>query len=305
MSTACPTLWCDPARLVALDSSLTPEIAVSILRGLQAAVVDYLGYDPTPVTTTEYLSGYGTDTAVLRQPASSVLEVRQDWYGHAGTTPEGFQGLPAATATSAVTNGVVTGVTLVSGSSGYTQIPNVIFVGGGGADAAATATVVNGVVTSITLTAGGENYAAAPQVAIDSPCGVSTVLTLGQDYFFQPPNLLRRIRTVWDFRWQVAPDRLAYTLEPARGCIRVTYTVGPCVPPDIVEAMYAEAGARWKFQQNLGLGYKGNRSLGDVSFSITPFQRQTGSNGPGVTPFLTDQLANALFRRKRRVIAMG
>lgn len=68
-----------------------------------------------------------------------------------------------ATATATISGGVVTGVTITSGGSGYTLPPDIFFDSG---DATATATVTGGVLTGITVTSGGSGYIDAPGVII-------------------------------------------------------------------------------------------------------------------------------------------
>ncbi|VVB96180.1 Laccase [uncultured archaeon] len=68
-----------------------------------------------------------------------------------------------ATASATVVNGVVTGLTLINGGSGYTSVPTVSITGGAGTGAFATATVA-GAVTAITVTNGGSGYTSAPAV---------------------------------------------------------------------------------------------------------------------------------------------
>ncbi len=67
----------------------------------------------------------------------------------------------------------ITGLTLVSGGSGYTFAPTVSFLGGNGTGAAATAAISNGVVVSLTLTSGGSGYTFPPTVVL-SGGGVPT-----------------------------------------------------------------------------------------------------------------------------------
>lgn len=67
-----------------------------------------------------------------------------------------------ASITPIVSNGVITGFTIVSGGSGYTSAPTITFIGGGGTGATATVTVSGGVVTAVTVTSGGSGYTAAP-----------------------------------------------------------------------------------------------------------------------------------------------
>lgn len=70
-----------------------------------------------------------------------------------------------ATATSALSGGGVSSVTVTSTGRGYTSAPAVVFDGGGGTGASATATIdSNGYVTGISVTAAGTGYTSAPTV---------------------------------------------------------------------------------------------------------------------------------------------
>lgn len=85
-----------------------------------------------------------------------------------------------ATAQATVTSGVVTGLQLLSGGSGYTSAPNVYFTGTG-TSAEAVATVAGGVVTSLTLTCGGSGFTTAPLVTIGSDKEVKMVPAIPHD----------------------------------------------------------------------------------------------------------------------------
>jgi hypothetical protein len=63
----------------------------------------------------------------------------------------------------------VTSVAVAVGGTGYTEVPGVVFTGGGGGSAQATATVSGGSVTSIAVTNTGTAYTSAPTVSIDVP----------------------------------------------------------------------------------------------------------------------------------------
>lgn len=67
------------------------------------------------------------------------------------------------------TSGHISGVIVTEGGSGYTTVPGVQLIGGGGTGATAVATVVNGVVTAITLRNPGTGYSSAPTVKIALP----------------------------------------------------------------------------------------------------------------------------------------
>jgi len=74
-------------------------------------------------------------------------------------------------------SGIVSGITVTAGGSGYTN-PTVTLVGGtAGTPATATATVINGVITGITVDTVGSGYTAAPTVTITDPTGTSAVAT--------------------------------------------------------------------------------------------------------------------------------
>ncbi|MDO8507527.1 MAG: hypothetical protein Q7S53_03085 [bacterium] len=78
-----------------------------------------------------------------------------------------------ATATAVRTGTTVTSVTITSGGSGYTKVPNVFFKGGAGSGAAAHAVLTNGVVTSIVVDAVGSGYTSTPTVYIEGGKGFS------------------------------------------------------------------------------------------------------------------------------------
>jgi hypothetical protein len=78
-----------------------------------------------------------------------------------------------ATATAVVVAGAVTGVTLLSGGTGYLAAPLVEFAGEG-AGAAATATISNGSVTGFTLVSGGSGYRPAPPTMQTAQVIIST-----------------------------------------------------------------------------------------------------------------------------------
>lgn len=66
-------------------------------------------------------------------------------------------------------NGFVVGIRLSTGGSGYTDIPRVLILGGGGTGAAAVATVSGGVVTRVEVTNAGRGYTGTPIVRIEPP----------------------------------------------------------------------------------------------------------------------------------------
>ncbi|MBU6401702.1 MAG: formylglycine-generating enzyme family protein [Verrucomicrobia bacterium] len=83
-----------------------------------------------------------------------------------------------ATAVATVTNGLVSGITVLDGGAGYTLAPAVSLTGGGGAGATALALVNTGEVSQIIVLTPGGGYTNAPLVVIDPPPPGVTPATL-------------------------------------------------------------------------------------------------------------------------------
>jgi hypothetical protein len=64
------------------------------------------------------------------------------------------------------------GAVVTNGGSGYTTIPQVQFIGGGGSGAGGYAEVSNGVVMDIVVTNTGNDYTDVPTLQIDPPNGL-------------------------------------------------------------------------------------------------------------------------------------
>lgn len=94
-----------------------------------------------------------------------------------------------ATGTAALTGSFVTSVSIVNGGLGYTNTPQVRFIGGGGSGAEAYAVVSNSVVTSITVTNAGYGYTNAPLVVVDPPFIPNPVLGIAPMSFLSFSNL--------------------------------------------------------------------------------------------------------------------
>ncbi|MCX6247165.1 MAG: hypothetical protein NTW10_05480 [Bacteroidetes bacterium] len=75
---------------------------------------------------------------------------------------------PIAVASTTITGGAVTAITLIYGGSGYTTAPPVTFsLSGSTTPATATATISGGVITAVNLLTGGSGYTSAPSVVFD------------------------------------------------------------------------------------------------------------------------------------------
>ncbi len=95
----------------------------------------------------------------------------------------------AAKAAAVETNGFVIAVSVADGGSGYTGVPLVRFIGGGGSGAQGVAVVSNGVVTGITVTNAGSGYTSAPVVVIEPPFISQPVLGIAPMSFLSFTNL--------------------------------------------------------------------------------------------------------------------
>jgi hypothetical protein len=78
----------------------------------------------------------------------------------------------AASATAALSGGFVVGAAVNDGGCGYTNVPLVQIVGGGGNGATAIAMVTNGIVVGITITDAGIGYSSLPMILISPPACV-------------------------------------------------------------------------------------------------------------------------------------
>jgi Concanavalin A-like lectin/glucanases superfamily len=147
-----------------------------------------------------------------------------------------------ATATAEWAGAFVVGVDIIDGGAGYTNTPNVRFIGGGGTGAQASVTVSNGVVVAIDITNPGSGYTNTPVVVIDPPfiaspiLGIASIsilnfsnLNIGTNYqlqLLQSPNWINQLvsfkasSTIYTQLVAGAPDggnyRLAVTPIPAQ-----------------------------------------------------------------------------------------
>lgn len=88
--------------------------------------------------------------------------------GDSGDTTKVF-GVSEALGENFASAGKVVEVGVANAGTGYIEVPNVVFSGGGGSGAAATATVSGGSVTAITVTNIGSSYENVPTVNVDVP----------------------------------------------------------------------------------------------------------------------------------------
>jgi len=119
--------------------------------------------------------------SITQQPQNQVVPISSNatfTVAAFGTTPISYQWYfsnsnlqTTASAYAQMLFGFVYGVFVTNAGSGYTTIPQVNFIGGGGSGAAGTAVVSDGMVTAITVTNAGSGYTNPPMVQIDPPNG--------------------------------------------------------------------------------------------------------------------------------------
>lgn len=83
-----------------------------------------------------------------------------------------------ATANAFVASGLVVSNIVTDGGWGYTNLPTVRFIGGGGFGASADAVLSNGVVIAIIMNNAGSGYTNSPLVVVSPPYSVASVLTI-------------------------------------------------------------------------------------------------------------------------------
>ena len=79
---------------------------------------------------------------------------------------------------------------IIDGGTGYTNTPNIRFIGGGGTGAQASVTVSNGVVVAIDITNPGSGYTNTPIVVIDPPFIANPVLGIASISMLNFSNLM-------------------------------------------------------------------------------------------------------------------
>ena len=133
------------------------------------------GYLPGDTVQLQF-SGGGSDTGAILTAVlgSATVDHLTLLSGGSGFTlvPTVVFSSGAATATAVMTPTGIGSITVGAGGSGYTTVStSVSLVGGGGSGATAVATVAAGAVTAISITNAGSGYTALPTVVITSSIG--------------------------------------------------------------------------------------------------------------------------------------
>ena len=125
----------------------------------------YVGTNPIVVTQPQNQIAFISNAVSFSVTAKAPPPYGYQWYFTNAT----FQ---AAGAYAQILSGFVYGCLVTNGGWGYTTVPQVQFIGGGGTGAAGYAVVSNGLITVITITNAGSGYTSLPVVQIVPPNGL-------------------------------------------------------------------------------------------------------------------------------------
>jgi hypothetical protein len=163
--------WLEDTHLVSLQGKLT-DIRVYNRQISGTEVAQLYAIESTPpllftqnLTNTAVLNGHDTNFTVV---VSGPAPLSYQWYFTPAVTNNSGQ----ADAYALTIAGIVYGVVVTNGGSGYGYVPNVYFVGGNPTTSAGGVAIVsNGIVTGIAITNAGLGYASTPAVVIGPPNG--------------------------------------------------------------------------------------------------------------------------------------
>jgi hypothetical protein len=94
---------------------------------------------------------------------------------------------------------------MVDNGCGYTNVPSVRVVGGGGSGATAVATLRSGFITNVVITSSGSGYTNAPTVLIESPPFVPTV-----SIAVSRVNVTQHVRVNHNYVLESSPDLVSW-----------------------------------------------------------------------------------------------
>lgn len=156
-------------------------IAAAEVTGGAISQIDGLGggrsYSPLPLVTIVGGGGSGaTAAATLKNDTVDKINVMTGGSGYTAPPTIVFNNggsTKLAHALPIVSRGAVKAVLILFGGTGYQRVPQVTISGGGGTGAAATAHIANGRVVAVTVTSGGSGYP-DPLTVIVAPGGAES-----------------------------------------------------------------------------------------------------------------------------------
>jgi FtsP/CotA-like multicopper oxidase with cupredoxin domain len=139
--------------------------------------------------------------------------------------------------------GIVIGVTVANGGTGYGATPAVTITGGGGKGARATATVSGGVISAINLTSAGSGYTSQPSIAITDGTGTGASATVN---FY--PVLRKTIQELFELDYGRMNATLGVELPLTNFNTQTTIPLGYMDPP--TETFKEGETQIWKITHN-------------------------------------------------------
>ena len=197
-----------------------------------------------------------------------------------------FGGAPpsrTAIASGIITNGFMVGATVTDGGVGYTNIPNVRIIGGGGSGAQAVAVVNNGVVVAVTLMESGHGYTSTPTIVVDPPFIRSPTLNIAAMSRLSFSNittgllyrLQRRLGSDWvDQAGGFTAGSQTYTQMVAGAVVSEAYRLAPNPLP-------TQAVATVEVMNGFVIGAR--VTSGGSGYITNPVVRINGGGGSGAT----------------------
>ena len=184
----------------------------------------------------------GLTTTVGPTHTTGIVSNGNSALKYLGTTATGSVTLSGGSIDTVVMDGFIREVDIVTGGVGYTDVPSVNFVGGGGTGAIATAILQLGSVSKVMVNNLGQDYTTPPTLVIGTEWAGSTALLIGDQIFYV--NRLYTV-TVAGTTSATAPTHLSgtdtngtvtleYAGEPATATCSLKYGSGYSSIPSVV-----------------------------------------------------------------------
>ena len=138
-------------------------------------------------------------------------------------------------------------------------------------------------VTSVYEDLGGYNG----QPTTVTPFAADTLLTVGEDYTWcrsegGTNGILTRIGGLWPYNWTREINRVAFSVGPLRGCLKVVYTIDNSdVLAAAQQAAYLEATAQYRGMVS-GMGTALSDGMDGANLSVTALQRANSNDSRDV-----------------------
>ena len=179
-----------------LGSPIATGIATMTNGFVVGVIVTYGGFGYANTPQVQFVGGGGSGAQAVAVVSNGVVTAIQvlaagSNYTSAPLVLIGPPSLPSpiAAGTATETNGFVINVIVTYGGFGYTNTPQVQFIGGGGSGAQAVVVVSNGVVTAIQVLNAGSGYTNAPRILIGPPFIPNPILGIAPMSFLSFSNL--------------------------------------------------------------------------------------------------------------------